>query len=452
MSITSLLVISDLHLADGRNALEGFCFPQQSAFEEFLRAALPGGSLQIPSPPTLIINGDCFDFLAVPPYPADGLTTPALGLEKLAQIAAVHERFFAALRAFLDQGGKLTFLIGNHDIELCFAEVRAEVTRLLDPTGIFAAHLHFCLDQAYQPVPDVSIEHGNQYDFWNSTRAIWNRNGKALTPEPERIELPLGTQYVQRASLPIGLRYPYFERFNPPLGIPRQMALLSLLDPPLVREMARGIAGLLSNGHQALQGLAPGDEGVPVHIFSHMMSDFAHFQQEMQARVPTWATMEKHLYPVNERLQKQAYTLDTFFALGTALEQSRETALQAIFKPFDETGDEDTTRGIHRMLRKHPEVRVAVAGHTHITRSDLSAAHGQLYLNTATWTHRLAPPRPEELTPEVVAWLGQPDLEHAPLTSKTGYVFAWINTETGQPSSARLCEWQGGSSGSYRVL
>lgn len=451
MSTTSLLVISDLHLADGRNALEGFRSQQQEAFEGFLRAVLPGGSLQIPSPPTLIINGDCFDFLAVPPYPADGLTTPALGLEKLALIAAAHEPFFVALRAFLDQGGRLTFLIGNHDIELCFAEVRAEVARLLDPTRAYAERLHFCLDQTYQPAPDVSLEHGNQYDFWNANRATWDQNGKALTPEPEQIVLPLGTQYMHQASLPISLHYPYFERFDPPLGIPRQMALLSLLDPRLVREVARGIAGMMANGHRALQGLAPDDEDVSARLYSHAMSDFANFQQEMQDRVPTWTAMEERLYPLNERSQKQAATLDTFFTLGAALEESPESALQAIFTNLNETGDEDTTRGMHQMLREHPEIRIAVAGHTHITRFDRAAAHGQIYLNTATWTRRLAPPRPEELTPEVVAWLRQPEMESSPLNSKTGYVFAWIETESGQPSSARLCEWQGGN-GAYRVL
>ncbi|HEY0754271.1 MAG TPA: metallophosphoesterase [Ktedonobacteraceae bacterium] len=452
MSTTSLLVISDLHLADSRNVLEGFQLQQQAAFEGLLRAALPGGSLGIPSPPMLIVNGDCFDFLAVPPYPADGFTTPLLGLEKLAKIAATHESFFKTLRAFLDQGGRVTFLIGNHDIELCFAEVRAEITRLIDPTHTRDALLHFCLDQAYQPLPDVYIEHGNQYDFWNATSQLWDQYGKTLTPQPERIELPLGTQYMHRAALPISLRYPYFDHFDPPLGITRQIALLSVLDPTLVIETARGVVSMMSNAYRALQGLAPGEERIPTRLFTEATGDFTAFQQNMLSRVPTCPEMEERLYSPDELLQKQTSMLSAFFALSIALGQPLESALSAIFEPYSETGDEDTTSGMCRILSKHAEIRIALAGHTHVQYCAYSGTHGQLYLNTATWIQRMVPPVPAQLTPEVVAWLAQPDLAQVPLTNKTGFVFAWIKAQNGQPSTGRLCAWQGGNAGTYRML
>ena len=143
MPTTSLLVLSDLHLADKRNALEGFHSQQQTAFAALLNAALPGGSLGIQSAPMLILNGDTFDFLAVPPYPTDGIATPRIGLEKLERIAAAHEPFFHTLRDFLDQGGSVTFLPGNHDIDLCFAEVRTRVAELIDPTRTRGEHLFF---------------------------------------------------------------------------------------------------------------------------------------------------------------------------------------------------------------------------------------------------------------------------------------------------------------------
>src|SRR5690348_2191427 len=108
----SLLVLSDLHLADDLTVLEGFHASQQAALEGLLAAALPNGSLGLSSPPMLILNGDTFDFLAVPPYPADGYSTPAIALEKLEKIAAAHEPFFRALRHFLDQQGRVTFLPG----------------------------------------------------------------------------------------------------------------------------------------------------------------------------------------------------------------------------------------------------------------------------------------------------------------------------------------------------
>lgn len=444
MPTTSLIVLSDLHLADNLNALEGFYPPQQAALEGLLHAALPGGSLGTTSSPMLILNGDTFDLLAVPPYPADGFSTPQIGLEKLEKIAAAHEPFLSALRNFLDQGGNLTFLAGNHDIELCFAEVRARLAQLIDPTGTRGAHLSFCLDQHYRPAPDVLIEHGNQYDFWNYASGIWDQDGRALTHEPQRIELPLGTQYMQRAALPVSLNYPYFDRFAPPIGIARQIALLSLLDPALVVQTAQGIASMMSNAYQPLQGLASGAEYIPERLFTHAMTDFAAFQQDMLARVPTWSTSDS----LSEHEQQSA----TFFALHAGLAEGLDPALQVIFEPPTSSGDEDTTRGMQRVLREHPALRVAVAGHTHATLSARDAIHEQLYLNTATWTQRLAPPTADELTPAIMDWLRSPDLGHAPLTNKTAYVFAWISTQTDQPSSARLCVWEGGNAGSYRVL
>ncbi len=452
MSTTNLLVISDLHLADNRNALEGFHLRQQMALEGLLQAALPGGSLEIPSELTLIINGDCFDFLAVEPYPPDGLSTPQISLEKLEQIAAAHEPFFSALRTFLDQGGRVIFLIGNHDIELCFAAVRARVAQLIDPTHTRRASLHFCLDQHFQPLPDVWIEHGNQYDLWNATSELWDEHGKALNPEPEQIQLPWGTQYMQRVSLPISLDYPYFERFDPALGMTRQIALLSLLNPALVVETARKVAGMMTNGHQPLRDLPPGDEHVPARLFAHAMSDFAAFLQDIQARVDTWSAMESRLYSPIELMQRQAETLSTFFTLSMALEEGQDQALQAILAPPSDAGDEDTARGMQNVLRTHPDLRVAIAGHTHITRREQSLTHEQLYLNTATWTQRLQPPTFDTLTNVTLDWLRASDLACSPLVDKTSHVFAWISAQPGQPSTARLCTWEGGRNGAYRVL
>lgn len=454
MSTTSLLVLSDLHLADHHTVLGGFRPRQQAAFASLLRAALPGGPLGNSAATELIINGDCFDFLAVPPYPADGYTTPRIGLAKLAKIAAAHEPFFATLRNFLDSGGTLTFLIGNHDFELCFPAVRERVAQLIDPAGTRSARLHFCLDQRYRPIPDISIEHGNQYDFWNYTGELWDETGRARSSLPDRLMLPLGTQYMQRAALPISLRYPYFEHFAPPLGIIRQIALLSLLDPALVVATARGIAAMRSTPSQALPDLSPGDEPRPARLFAQAVPDFAAFQQDMLAHTPGWSTIAQQISSLIEREQAETAALHEFAVLQQALEQSPETALDAIFQPSDHTGDEDTTRGMLHVLRTQPEVRIALAGHTHLARSLQPTTQDQLYLNTGTWTPRYAPPTPTWLTPDVVDWLRQPDLEHTPLTDKTALAFAWINTTANQPSQARLCLWENNNKneGNFRVI
>ena len=172
----------------------------------------------------------------------------------------------------------------------------------------------------------------------------------------------------------------------------------------------------------------------------------------MLTRSPHWPAIEAQLYSTDEREQQQASALGAFFTLRETLEQDLNQTYQTIFQPSTTTGDEDTTRGMQQVLRAHPDLRVAIAGHTHVARAERSDEHAQLYLNTATWTRRLAPPTSDELTPAVMDWLRTPDLEQFPLTDRTAFVFAWIDTITGQPSTARLCKWEGGSEGSYRVV
>jgi hypothetical protein len=57
------------------------------------------------------------------------------------------------------------------------------------------------------------------------------------------------------------------------------------------------------------------------------------------------------------------------------------------------------------------------------------------------------------VTPELVAWLREPDWGHIPLREvPPRFVFALMNASPGEASSASLCIWEGGSNGQYRVL
>lgn len=443
MPATSFIVVSDLHLADGHDVLEGFGARQQDALDGLLQAALPGGALGDQKAATLIINGDCFDFLALPPYLENGYITPAIALTKLEKVANAHQNFFRTLNAFLSQGGQVVFLPGNHDIELCFKEVRTQVTRLIGQEQ----GLHFVLNQSYQPWPDVYIEHGSQYDFWNYVTGVWDKQGNASSEAPESILLPLGTQYMHRATFPISLRYPYFDHFDPPIGTTRQIALLSLLDPALLVKTAQSTANMMSSPYS----LPEGNES-PAQLFEQTMPAFVAFQQEMLEHFPDWQSVEEAFSSPEDREQSQARALSEFFTLRLALEQSSEAALQAIFQPISTPVADDTTRGMHTILNTRPDLRVAVAGHTHVLRSDSFDAGKQIYLNTASWITRYAPPTPEQLTPEILAWLRQPDMARFPFQDKSGCVFAWIRAQTGQPSTASLYSWEGGKDGSYKVL
>lgn len=460
-----ILVVSDLHLANGHPILEGFGRQQQAVFEDLLRATEPGGSLEpFDSLDTregargeveLVINGDCFDLLTIPPYPADGISTPAIACEKLAAIEPVHRSFFAALRRFLRTAGRrVIFLPGNHDIELVFTEAQEFVRRAID-AGEQSANITFCETRAHRPLADVYIEHGHQYDFWNHASDAWDDEGRPLAFRPGRITLPVGTQYFQRAAHPISVRYPYLDHFDPPIDSMRQIALLCLLDPQLVIETAQRAMRMLSYARVALEGLAPGEERRPVTLFEKAMLDFAAFQQDMIARDPAWRSSETklraHAAEQADQEDSQAATTREFFALREMLLLPPLEAARAILSPVVYPMGESVAAGMYNVLRAEPSLRYAIAGHTHMLRQDALAGTGsrQVYLNTASWTHREALPSAGEITPELVEWLRDPTAKASPLRETTQFAFALVDATEGQRAAARLCSW-GGSSEGYR--
>src|SRR6266700_5384247 len=113
-------------------------------------------------------------------------------------------------------------------------------------------------------------------------------------------------------------------------------------------------------------------------------------------------------------------------------------------------------RRMHTVLHSDPSLRYVLAGHTHTVRIDPikgETAGQQVYLNTGSWASRLALPAPEEVTPELVAWLREPDRGQIPLRDVPPQcVFALVNATPEEPSSASLCLWEGGSDGQYRIL
>lgn len=451
------LVISDLHLADGQSILENFGDTQQAALEGLTGAACSVGPLGQADDVELIFNGDSFDFLAIPPYNTEGVIDIPTALEKLNKIVAAHRPFFETLHHFINTPGRhITFMTGNHDIELCFAEVR---TRILEAIGP-AANDHrvfFCPARFYRPLPDVYIEHGNYYDFWNTSMSgLWNEQGQALDRHPSTITLPVGSRYFQHAAHPISLEYAYFDHFEPSMNTIRQLALLCLLNPDLVVATMRLTMQMLSKPRQALVNLKPGEEQMPVKLFEQAMIDFADFQQDTVARKEQW------IEPGSlDNKQVRENIMVEYAMLREALALPLVEAVAAICTPSTYQMGESVAAGMHAVLLNELSLRYAIAGHTHMVRIDPVNNGAQSYLNTASWTTRLALPAPGEVNAALVEWLRQPDWKNIPLRDVTQLIFAMVNEHAqggshslaqGEPSSASLCVWEGGSKGSYRVL
>ncbi len=462
------LIVSDLHVASGDTMLDGFGQRQQAALEGLLSAA--GGSpLGEGDEVELILNGDCFDFLIVEPHDTDGVMHAGLAVEKLRRMIEAHGPFFETLGRFVRQPGRcMTFMTGNHDMELCFAEVRAEIVEAmgLQPDD---GRVSFCLTPSYRPLPDVYLEHGHAYHFWCCDRSgFWDASGHGRTANPQVMTLPLEAQYMQHVGYPVLAHYPYLTGFEPSMSIPRQTALLCLLNPTMMVEAVQHVLELVDAGtHGPRKGWllqARGEECSPGTLFEQAMMVLLTFQQEAVARTPGWKE------PLGEEaaLQAQAQammelamlreTLSGAPCLGDRAGEDEDVteAIATVCTPAASAMGDSVAAGIHHVLHCDPSLRYALAGHTHKPRLDRiegGTAEQQVYLNTGSWLSRLALPTPGEVTPELVAWLCEPDRVHIPLREVPPQcVFALVNATTGGPSRANLCLWEGGSNGQYRVL
>jgi hypothetical protein len=180
-----ILILSDLHMSAGPHdpfardvEASGFLVAQA-------RRAAAGEELR------LVLLGDLFDFLLVPPRACAG--TPAApesgerdALRRLERIARRHRGVLAALAAFAAAGGQIDLVPGNHDIELRWPAVERRLRGLLDEPGerlrVHPWILH---------IPGVLYaEHGHQHHDINAfATLLWPYAPDA----PEHLDLPVGS-------------------------------------------------------------------------------------------------------------------------------------------------------------------------------------------------------------------------------------------------------------------
>ena len=249
-----LLIVSDLHLSEGRDPgsrkfskNEDFFFDEEFArfLAYYLDASRWSGAKW-----HLIVNGDFFDFLQVvsvadaasvrsPGSARRGLGLPCGEQEtirKLRRIAKGHRLFFESLAGFVASGNLLTVIKGNHDVEFHYAGVRAAFlaelaeafrgrlgrdsawgkdreTEALDPGAVRFS------DWFYYERELLWVEHGNRYEGFNSFK-YWL---SPLLPEipgwpPERrndIDLPFGSLFVRYLFNRIERLEPFADNVKP---------------------------------------------------------------------------------------------------------------------------------------------------------------------------------------------------------------------------------------------
>jgi UDP-2,3-diacylglucosamine pyrophosphatase LpxH len=249
-----LLVVSDLHLSEGRDVKNKKFSKNEDFFfdEEFARflAYYQDTRRWNDAKWLLIINGDLLDFLQVisaddtsSGRPSDS-ASHMLGLpcgeqetiRKLRKITKGHWLFFESLAGFVAAGNLLTIIKGNHDVEFHYASVRAAFLAELqaalrrrserDPEwgkgqeigDVDADTVRFS-DWFYYERELLWVEHGNRYEGFNSFK-YWL---SPLLPEipgwpPERkdeIDLPFGSLFVRYLFNRIERVEPFADNIKP---------------------------------------------------------------------------------------------------------------------------------------------------------------------------------------------------------------------------------------------
>jgi hypothetical protein len=88
-----------------------------------------------------------------------------LAVEKLRKVVAAHSPFFETLGRFARQPGRrMTFMTGNHDIELCFAVVRVGIVEAM---GVRQddGRVYFCPTRSYRPFGEKSSSREHLVDM-----------------------------------------------------------------------------------------------------------------------------------------------------------------------------------------------------------------------------------------------------------------------------------------------
>ncbi|MBN8535675.1 MAG: metallophosphoesterase [Deltaproteobacteria bacterium] len=175
-------IISDLHLCEAepihlkyplwkKYKTKEFFFDDEFAL--FLKKIQAQANYE---PVELVLNGDIFDFDSITSFPEDAIYKVSWlekirglkpreerSLYKITKIIEDHPQFFQALKEFLESDNKVIFIFGNHDIELHFEKVQAEILKSLNLKDMKAQNVRFN-EWFYISNQDTLIEHGNQYD------------------------------------------------------------------------------------------------------------------------------------------------------------------------------------------------------------------------------------------------------------------------------------------------
>ena len=256
----TVVVISDLHVGDPvDDRLDDF--DRDEEFVHLLSDVIPQ---EVGWPVTLIINGDFIDFAQVLPELGRHSAGDRFGvtddrsLLKIQRVINGHPLVFSALKGFIERGGQVLILPGNHDIDFHWSDVFAVFRKSLGDAPV--PHLLFVKEGELQE-QGIYIEHGNQYSFDNWFE-FWREPIRIAPDNRLRLERPWGTLFMDLVYNDIEDLYPFVNKIYPHSKL-AWTALRSVCSDEKVsaRAIARLVAFFLTKGRRFIQGRLLGEEG-----------------------------------------------------------------------------------------------------------------------------------------------------------------------------------------------
>lgn len=203
-------VIGDLHLGAGPgDPLEDF--RDDDAFAAMC-ARIAGPET------TLILNGDIIDFVQIPPFdvpkPAHLLWPEPASLIKARTAIAAHSNFFAGLRGFVERGGRIRWLDGNHDADMVWPAVQHCLAEALGSPR--PDRLSFVIGAT--EFHGVHVEHGHHFTPENCQRDPLELCHEG--PDGVRyLERVWGTDFMLRFYNQLEHDYPFADNVKPMLTV-----------------------------------------------------------------------------------------------------------------------------------------------------------------------------------------------------------------------------------------
>jgi UDP-2,3-diacylglucosamine pyrophosphatase LpxH len=382
---TFKIVVSDLHLGAGRgqegNRLEDFGSDREFAsfVDEIVTESDRDGSEV-----ELIVNGDAFEMLQVPHVEAFDPTrlylpdqyhssSEADSALKMAIVIAGHRSFFKALGRFMQVGPPrryVTFIKGNHDLNLHWATVQDLIRQAVGATGAKASLLAF--EERRIIREGIYVEHGNQYA--EAVDRVKDMEEPHDHDRPGQLTIPLGSWFVMDVFNEVERERYWIDGVKPITALVWYALAFDFgFAAKAIATLVRALPGIVKEGVLDAQDPRAGlvqrlEDSAQVEELA------ARYETDTLFRTQFNAAVARVLSPPPELPGIDAVPLSPSpdpLAMGDQIRKRVNSSLYEIAaKRADEEG-----------------VKLVTFGHTHDAGVE-TLPEGAVYINSGTWTWR----------------------------------------------------------------